>query len=267
MFDKALFDKQMFDKASGEFELYAFVDIGADMLLTKLSAKAPASGDFSATVDLQAVRLLLRVPAKADIEVRGEFEFTDSMLKIKLPIKADLPIHVDMNADAGTKIQIKADISFSQEFTSEILKARMPVIYGGPADILISGDVSPKVVARIKMNQTDVVVTGNVTGRLWARVRFMGSDIPIAGDLQPVAVAGLGSALLEFLNINLAPGQTLIIDTDTLESWIDDIPDVTHVTTESEFFHLIPGDNQLIFRDGESSRNLQVTAVWANRWL
>lgn len=67
--------------------------------------------------------------------------------------------------------------------------------------------------------------------------------------------------------VNLAPGHSLIIDTDTLDVYIDGISNVDVWVTGSTFFQLQNGNNAIRFYDNKSSRQLGVTILWADRYL
>ena len=86
------------------------------------------------------------------------------------------------------------------------------------------------------------------------------------GSMELRRIGALNSDTLEFENLNLQPGQTLIIDTDELDVLIDNIPNVDSVTNDSVFFHLQPGENELTFLS-EDNPDLEVVVIWQNRWL
>lgn len=70
----------------------------------------------------------------------------------------------------------------------------------------------------------------------------------------------------ELEGLSVAPGGTVIIDTDTLDIFINNIADVTSWVTGGQFFMLNPGDNEIVVTSNNSTQNLEVTIVWANRW-
>ena len=72
---------------------------------------------------------------------------------------------------------------------------------------------------------------------------------------------------MELVGINLAPGQRLIIDTDTMEISVDDEIRVDCWVTGGSFFQLKNGTNILSFTDNASSRKLKTTVLWADRYL
>lgn len=70
----------------------------------------------------------------------------------------------------------------------------------------------------------------------------------------------------ELEGLSVAPGGTVIIDTDTLDIFINNIADVTSWVTGGQFFMLNPGDNEIVVTSNNPTQNLEVTIVWANRW-
>ncbi len=85
--------------------------------------------------------------------------------------------------------------------------------------------------------------------------------------LTPAVLRNAESEGLTLTNLNFAPGQTLIIDTDTLDIEIDDVLRVDAWETGGVFFQLKKGDNALAFSDDKQSRSLQVTVLWSDRYL
>ena len=67
--------------------------------------------------------------------------------------------------------------------------------------------------------------------------------------------------------LNFKPGDTIIIDTETLDIFINGEPDVSSWVVGSDFFSLAKGKNALTFYDDATSRELTVTVLWADRWL
>lgn len=67
--------------------------------------------------------------------------------------------------------------------------------------------------------------------------------------------------------LSFKPGDTIIIDTETLDVFINGEPDVTSWVVGSDFFQLGQGVNTLTFYDNATNRELAVTVIWADRWL
>lgn len=86
-------------------------------------------------------------------------------------------------------------------------------------------------------------------------------------NLSAASLRTLEGDELSLQDINLAPGEMLIIDTDTLEITVDGQIDVDSWVTGSTFFQLSHGENELRFYDNANSRTLHITAIWADRYL
>ena len=81
-------------------------------------------------------------------------------------------------------------------------------------------------------------------------------------------------SVLDLRNISLLPGETITIDTDSMVVLFGLVHDVSSLTSDSEFFELDKGTNELRFDwTYEANPNpipeneLEVTIIWQNRWL
>lgn len=106
-----------------------------------------------------------------------------------------------------------------------------------------------------------------VAGGLWAKIPLRGTAVTSEFELQLKSVRTAESEEMVLEGLNLQPGQTLIIDTDTLEIYVDDQPRVDCWVTGGSFFQFKNGDNVLSFSDNANRRNLQVTVIWSDRYL
>ena len=79
-------------------------------------------------------------------------------------------------------------------------------------------------------------------------------------------LSGLNENAIELIGINLLPGETVTIDTDLLQVLVGLVEDVSSVTTESVFFELNPGENEIII-DVDSASKMDIVTIWQNRWL
>ena len=157
--------------------------------------------------------------------------------------------------------------TIASEYSLEIqplkVKALLPVvsmsgIYG--IDIRNVG-------LKFPMAQVIMASTYDIITPLYA---YMPITPATAAAEYETAVNGLRSYETEQMTLqglNLKPGQTLVIDTDTLEIEIDGEPRVDCWVTGGTFFQFRSGDNQLVFTDDANSRDLSVTVVWADRFL
>lgn len=106
-----------------------------------------------------------------------------------------------------------------------------------------------------------------VAGGLWAKVPMHRMNAASEFDLLLKSIRTAESEEMVLEGLNLQPGQTLIIDTDTLEIYVDDQPRVDCWVTGGSFFQFKNGDNILSFSDNAVRRNLQTTVVWSDRYL
>lgn len=72
---------------------------------------------------------------------------------------------------------------------------------------------------------------------------------------------------LSLEGLNFKPGDTIIIDTETMDIFVNGEPDVSSWVVGSDFFDLMKGTNALTFYDNATGRELTVTVLWADRWL
>lgn len=89
----------------------------------------------------------------------------------------------------------------------------------------------------------------------------------IVFDAIATAIRIANDKELALANLNFKPGDTITIDTETLDVFINGEPDVDCWVTGSDFFKLGRGVNTLTFYDDVSERELEVTVIWADRWL
>ena len=86
------------------------------------------------------------------------------------------------------------------------------------------------------------------------------------GEMTLRRLSAIDESILELININLLPGEVVTIDTDLLQVLFGSIEDVSAVTSDSVFFELNPGENEILIST-DSVTTLDVTAIWQNRWL
>lgn len=78
------------------------------------------------------------------------------------------------------------------------------------------------------------------------------------------AVSTYGSVTMVIENVNMSPGDELIIDTEHMTVTLNGINIVDKVSDESVFFKLAPGDNDVIVEGGTTA---DVKILWKDRWL
>ena len=263
MYNKGLFDKSPFDRqAAPDNEIAASID-GSVSIYAFISVRAATGGAVTGSLTVSGA-VGLRVPLRADIQISGDAEIINLFTHTRLFPK-DVTILGAIAAAVGTRAPLSADISASADFMSEYLKARVML---SDLNVPITGCIiSERAGLRVPLPDAEIYLHAEFTGAAGVCVPMYTKDIVITGEIKCAPIFEPGAAKLELQNLNLKPGQELIIDTDVLEVLLGGVPDVDFVTGDSEFFQLRPGPNRVIFMDGETKRELSVTIVWSNRWL
>lgn len=113
----------------------------------------------------------------------------------------------------------------------------------------------------------DISSRFDVSGALHAMMPLPEIEIGAEYRLDAAAIRTAESEEMVLEGLNLEPGQSLIIDTDTLEIEVNGEVRVDCWVTGGTFFQLKAGDNLLTFEDNLSQRELVVTVLWADRYL
>ena len=263
MYDKDLFDKSPFDRQTvPDFEIAASIDGGVTIysaVYMRAATGAVVSGSWSVSG-----KVGLRIPLCADIQVSGSVEAVNLFAHTRL-FPNDVTMLSSVIAAVGTRTPLSAEMTTNADFTAEFLKARVKLPDTGV--FLVGSIISERAGLRVPLPGSEVIISTDFTGSAGVRVPMHTRDIQITGEIKCAPIFEPGAAKLELQNLNLKPGDELIIDTDVLEVLFNGIPDQDFVSSDSEFFQLYPGNNKIIFMDGETGRKLSVSIVWANRWL
>jgi hypothetical protein len=263
MFNKTGSDKTLYDRDSADRStIYADLS-GGIILASAIKVKARASSEVPVSFTVSGI-VALRVPLKADMAVGLTTEATNIFTHARL-FPNPLTIGGTVTAALGARMALSSDVSVGAGFTSEYLKARTK-LSAGTVPIGMNITVN-RMGLRFPIAPSEIPVGGDFVGNAAIRVPVTPLEIDITGDIKCAPIFEPGAAKLELENLNLAPGGELIIDTDVLEVLLNGEPDVDMVTGDSEFFELKPGNNRIVFMDGETGRQLDVSIVWSNRWL
>lgn len=127
-----------------------------------------------------------------------------------------------------------------------------------------SGKIVPGLVLKTAM---DISLDGqsNVDGDLVLSMPLLISQDGF-GDINLRRLSELSENILELSNINLLPGEVVTIDTGLLQVLFGMKEDVSSVTSDSVFFELSPGENEITISTDSGSK-VDVVAIWQNRWL
>lgn len=97
---------------------------------------------------------------------------------------------------------------------------------------------------------------------------------PVEGDIADMIMTVSanqlvsGEALIRLENINLAPGDELVINTETMTVTLNGANATRFVADESDIdLTLLNGGNQVIYSDNAGSRTINIDIIWKDRWL
>lgn len=261
MFDRSNFDRNMFDKQSSvsglsatiqgystvttnlvinsnfnDFTIKGYSSVNASLVMRQ-TISSEIYGNSSVTIDDKFKMVYRMTPYITSFgDITPDMAIKTPLGEIKLggsSILADVPLHIVQEFDG-------AITSGGNMETDLVLQMHIG------ADLSGSGDTSVENQFALLM-PIDGAVTGN-------------------GDIESIRIGGLNSDTIAFTNLGLLAGQTLTIDTDDLDVYIDNLLNVSSVTNDSVFFQLQPGENELTFVS-PNNPNLTVTIIYQNRWL
>lgn len=258
MFDKILFDRNAFDRSvssdsidvtivgSGRLDvkLVMRTDVpmlpfrGAGDMLTTLVAQQRLGIQMAATGGIAETEIILRLPLTAKFSGAG----------VMVP---------NMALRTPTPVKFSGAGAFAISNQMVLYQYMIGALSG-------SGSFIPKLVAR-----TEIPTMFNGSGEMNATpILRLPLSIPLKGSGEMILrrIGARNENVIELIDINLLPGETIIIDTDLLQVWFGIREDVSAITPESVFFELFPGDNELTV-DTDTEEKLDITTIWQNRWL
>lgn len=212
---------------------------GSSTLTCKLIMKQSMSGTFSGSSEVKPITTVLGLRLPSTI-VKGTGSFAPR-ISVATPFKGSF------NGNGAFGVNNK--IYFIQSFA--------PTIPAG-------GTLETKFVM-----QTPITINLSGGSSLKSTVTFpipMAMDIMGFGEMPLRRLSAIDESILELIDINLLPGEVVTIDTDLLQVLFGSIEDVSAVTSDSVFFELNPGENEILIST-DSVTTLDVTAIWQNRWL
>lgn len=76
-----------------------------------------------------------------------------------------------------------------------------------------------------------------------------------------------GEETIKLSGLILKPGDELVIDTCEMTVSVNGQNMMKFVSNDSEFFSLLPGDNEIIYTDGVTTRKVSIDILWKDRWV
>jgi hypothetical protein len=258
MFNRTGYDRSLYDRSSNLDNLDAILR-GSSKLTTNLVVQsffAFESKGVGGTLGS------LKMLHSTRIDFSGEGVFDANDFRLRLDTAVPFSGHGSMNGGVGARVpfDVEFDGSGSTKDSLTYLLQHVTGLVSG------SGIVTGPLVLKVFLESFpggygDAIVNDKFKLELPLTVELNGY-----GDLTRCRPGELNSDVLEFDDLNLRPGQVLTIDSDELNVFIDNVLDVSGVTSDSVFFHLQPGENEITFATN-ATPNLEVTIIWQNRWL
>lgn len=257
MFDKLLFDRNAFDRSVSS----------EGITLTMLG---------SSQVGL---RLTVLTPVKSNIQgnslFASNFIMQQRFLETFSSVGAlnDLPIILKRS----TVIALSGQGSLKQNF---VIRTPIAANLSGKGGITvdsqvlmqqyITGTLSGMSLLTPKINLITTISgifqgSGNATAQVSLYLPIE-PNIQGQGDFTLSRLGALNENVISLIGVNLLPGDTITIDTNLLQVLFGSVEDVSSITSDSVFFELNPGENEIKV-DIDSDNKLDITAIWQNRWL
>lgn len=258
MFDTTLFDRNALDRSVSSDGQIVLTMLGVSQTEVRLTIKTPTGGNITGSGSLTP---MVQMQQNVGKTLTG----TGNVGNVILILRRSTVIPINGKGLLKPNLVIRTPIAaaLSGSGNAEV-NAKMFLyqnIYGG---LTGAGAMLSQVVFK-----TERSCSLRGEGQMVPRVS-LGLPLTIGmkgqGSVMLRRLSGLNENAIELIGINLLPGETVTIDTDLLQVLVGLVEDVSSVTTESVFFELNPGENEIII-DADSASKMDIVAIWQNRWL
>lgn len=257
MFDKFLFDRNAFDRSVSS-EGFALTILGSGQATFYLTVKTPiscgVSGQGSLTPNIRMVQRLSQ-----------SFAGVGNVQNVTMILRRSTATALSGQGALSPKLTIRTPIAAALSgYGGLSVSSQMYLTQRILAALSGTGVFTPRPVLAVAVNG---ILQG--TGGMSAQTRL---QLPLGilhqGDGAFVLrrLGALNENVIELIGINFLPGETITIDTDLLQVLFGPIEDVSSITSDSIFFELSPGENEIII-DVDADATMDVVAIWQNRWL
>ena len=258
MFDKILFDRNAFDRSVSSEEGLALITVGSGQVAFHFIVKTPIIGNIIGNGTLNPNIHMQQ-------QIQKSFDGTGNINNIEMILKRSFSSQLNGQGAVIPDIVIKTPISaaFNGEGTFSI-NSQMYLTQRMLGTLSGSGIFVPNPIFSIFI---DAILQGS--GRMSSQIRLqLPLDISNEGEgsISLRRIGELNENIIALLDINLLPGETLTIDTDLLQVLFGATEDVSSITSDSVFFELNPGENEISI-DIDNESTMDVVAIWQNRWL
>lgn len=107
----------------------------------------------------------------------------------------------------------------------------------------------------------------SASGQYYNRVEVTGEQVDGISGMTIKTAEVFGVSIISLADIVLKPGQELVIDTENMTVTIDGENAIHLLSDDSDFFFLAQGENIITYSDNANSRNINLKAMWKNRWV
>lgn len=258
MFDTTLFDRNALDRSVSSDGQIVLTMLGSSQTEVRLTIKTPTgvsvtgSGSLTPTVQMQQ-------------NVGKALTGTGNVENVALILRRSTAIPISGQGLLKPNLVIRTPIAAALSGSGNaVVNAKMFLCQNIYSSLTGAGTMLPQVIVK-----TERSYTFRGDGQMIPRVNLwlpLTIEMKGQGNVILRRLSGLNENAIELIGINLLPGETVTIDTDLLQVLVGPVEDVSSVTTESVFFELNPGENEIII-DADSAGKMDVVAIWQNRWL
>lgn len=259
MFNRSSYDRTLYDRSSNFEHVEATLRSTSKLTVGVVIQVYLGAFNLRGGGSVQAKPTMLRV---LQIGLSGGSSLAVSDFRLRLRFTSAMNGAGNFVPGIGMRVPFTAAFAGSGKLTDSLMYLLQTVI----GQLSGSGNLASPLTLRIYLGSA-MSGNGDMLGDNKFKLELpFSSNFNGAGALELRRIGALNSDTLEFENLNLQPGQTLIVDSDELNVFIDNVLDVSSVTSDSVFFQLQPGENEITFVSKDNP-NLTVTLVWQNRWL
>ncbi len=172
--------------------------------------------------------------------------------------------HTLFNRSAGvTSANAKIHSDFTLDDPSMFLLIDLGETFFRPAFSLDN----PTLAAKVPIAQTEISSEFTVYSKLAVYVIIHIEPIESEFSVGYLALRVEDAEELNLSGIGIMPGDTLIIDTDQIDVQLNGITEVESWVSGSVFVQLKPGTDVIQIFTDPSSITVEVTIIWADRYL
>lgn len=125
----------------------------------------------------------------------------------------------------------------------------------------------PTMSFKVPLKSVSISSSFTTSARMFVRVNLQPTTIESEFVFDPASIRLDETEELSLNDVGFKPGDTLIIDTDTLEILLNGEPDVESWVSGGVFIQLKPGGNIITVNTSPANVALEITVLWADRYL